>query len=326
MGQETKIKIKYRLGALPADLSGAFDNADPVDMKVLAVLLMLCDGEGVASVSDACDALSIEPSELSASLKFWRGAGVIENLRGVSAENGKVKEKTSEIKTAHRNGVLEQSAVSSEYTSGELAEIMEKRIVSAQFLDEAQRIMGRIFRSHDTGIVVGLVDRLGFEEEAVLAILNYVKDKGKKTVRYAETIAMDFYDDGITETNDVFERIARMERAGETVSEIKKLYGIGDRALTASEKKMFAVWTETYCYGIDVITMAYDITVDNTQKPVPKYTNAILERWYSEGLKTADQVRRYMDRQSAEKVCVGKSYDAEEFFNAALARSFEDVD
>ena len=123
MGQETKIKIKYRLGALPADLSGAFDNADPVDMKVLAVLLMLCDGEGVTSVSDACDALSIEPSELSASLKFWRGAGVIENLRGVSAENGKVKEKTSEIKTAHRNGVLEQSAVSSEYTSGELAEI-----------------------------------------------------------------------------------------------------------------------------------------------------------------------------------------------------------
>ena len=88
---------------------------------------------------------------------------------------------------------------------------------------------------------------------------------------------------------------------------------------------MFATWTETYCYGIDVITLAYDITVDNTRKPVPKYTNAILERWYTEGLKTADEIRRYLDRQSAEKTAVGKSYDAEEFFNAALARSFEDV-
>ena len=326
MGQETKIKIKYRLGALPTDITAIFDNADPIDMRVLTVLLMLCDSEGTVLANDACDALGVETSELNASLNFWRGAGVIESasVSSASTSNAKAK-KTVEIKSAHRNGALEQSGGASEYTSGEIADIMEKRIVSAQFIDEAQRIMGRIFRSHDTGIVVGIVDRLGFDEEAALVILSYVASKGKKTVRYAETLAMALYDEGITDTAAVMDRIARMERAGETVTEIKRLYGIGDRALTASEKKMFAAWTETYGYGIEVITMAYDITVDNTQKPVPKYTNAILERWYSEGLKTEDEVRLYMDRQTSDKMSVGKSYDAEEFFNAALARSFEDV-
>ena len=321
MGKETKIKIKYRLGALPADISCLFSNADEVDIKVLCALLMLCDGDGVANTGEVCGVLGIEGSELNASLKFWRGAGVIENFSGSEGES-----KTSRVKTAHKNGALEQSGGASEYSSGELAEIMEKRIVSAQFIDEAQRIMGRIFRSHDTGIVVGLVDRFGFDEEAALMILSYVASKGKKTVRYAETLAIAFYDEGITDSAAVMERISRMEKAGETVSAIKKLYGIGDRALTASEKKMFTAWTETYGYGIDVITMAYDITVDNTQKPVPKYTNAILERWYSEGLKTADEVRRYIDRQSSDKAGVSKSYDAEEFFNAALARSFEDIE
>ena len=326
MGKETKIKIKYRLGALPTDLSGVFDNADEVDMRVFATLLMICDEEGAALPSAVCDALGIERSELTASLKFWRGAGMIENMRGADTSRAEEeKTKPVEIKFAHRGGAVEHSAGASEYSSGELAEIMEKRIVSAQFIDEAQRIMGRMFRSHDTGIVVGIVDRLGFEEEAALMILSYVASKGKKTVRYAETLAIALYDEGITDTAAVMERISRMERAGETVSEIKKLYGIGDRALTSAEKKMFATWSETYCYGIDVITLAYDITVDNTRKPVPKYTNAILERWYTEGLKTADEIRRYLDRQSAEKTAVGKSYDAEEFFNAALARSFEDV-
>jgi DnaD/phage-associated family protein len=320
---------------LPSDLASIFGNADEIDIKVLAALLMLCDGEGIVTPADACDAIGIEKAELTASLKFWRGAGIIENTtESVQAKKAEAEEKSKseeeskpEIKSAHRNGVVAQSSASSAYTSGEIADIIERRIVSAQFIDEAQRTMDKMFTYRDTEIVVGLVDRLGFDEEAALMILSYVASKGKKkTLRYAETMAIAFYDEGITETAAVMERINRMERAGETVSEIKKLYGIGDRALTASEKRMFTAWTETYGYGIDVITMAYDITVDNTQKPVPKYTNAILERWYAEGLKTADEVRRYMDRQSSEKTGVGKSYDAEEFFNAAIARGFEDVD
>ena len=170
MGKESNIKIKYRLGALPADLCGMLDNADETDMKVLAALLMLCDGDGVARTSELCDVLKTDKGELTASLKFWRGAGMLESYRGEPEikSSEPEKKKAPEVKSAHRNGALERSGGASEYSSTELAEIMEKRIVSAQFIDEAQRIMGRIFRSHDTGIVVGLVDRLGFEEEAAL--------------------------------------------------------------------------------------------------------------------------------------------------------------
>ena len=71
--------------------------------------------------------------------------------------------------------------------------------------------------------------------------------------------------------------------------------------------------------------MAFDITVDNIQKPVPKYTNSILEKWHSENLHTAEDVKAYIDRGRSDRGdgVTGKSYDVEDFFEAALQRTYE---
>lgn len=335
MAKENRIKLKYRHGKLPEELDGLLSKADDVDLKVLVTLSMLAKKEtGEADVGAVCTVLKMDLGDVKASLKFWRGAGVVCDVteRSVEADTEAGVKATEEPKgkkpaAAHRGGVIEQSNVTDDYSSGELADIMENRIVSPALVDEAQRIFGKMFRTYDIGILVGIVERLGFEEEAVLLILNYVAGKGKKTMRYAETLAMALYDEGLTDTASVSERISRMERSGEIVGQIKSLLGIGDRALTASEKRFFTAWTEKYAYDIEVIRLAYDITVDNTQKALPKYMNAILERWYTEGLRTADEVRRYLDRQAAEKSgsTVTKSYDTDDFFEAALKRSYEEL-
>lgn len=331
MGKDTVIRIKYGNGELPEHFSSALSNADETDLRILAALCMLADCNREASVDRLCE-LGFEKSDVAASLKFWRGAGFVENCSSFAKKNGgetnTVKKIADvEIRSAHRNGAIEKSGVSDGYSSGELATIMEKKRVSPQFVDEAQRVMGKMFRTYDTGILVGIVDRLGFEEEAVLVILNYIVGKGKKTMRYAETVAMALYDEGITETADVIERIGKMERSQEVISQIRTLYGMGDRALTTTEKRLFTAWTETYAYDIEVIKLAYDITVDNTQKPVPKYTNGILERWNSEGLRTAEDVRKFLARQATDRAqsAVAKSYDTDDFFEAALQRSYEDI-
>lgn len=332
MGKESGIKIKYRNGNIPKKLAETLKEADETDLRILVSLLMLADGDGAVSLDALPETVGFSDADVKGSVKFWRGAGFIESAeasakkteKSVSDAESKEKEAVT-VKTAHRNGVVETSSDMKEYSSSELAGIMERRVVSAQFVDEAQRVLGKIFRTYDTGILVGMVDRLGFEEEAVLVILNYIAGKGKKTLRYAETVAIALYDEGITETAAVVERIDRMEKASETVSKIKIMFGIGDRALTSTEKKMFAAWTEKLCFEAEVIKMAYDITVDNTQKPLPRYTNGILERWYSEGLRTADDVRKFIDKQSEGKSQAAKSYDADDFFEAALQRSYEDI-
>ncbi len=361
MGKRVRIVWRDAKNVSDEQIGKLLRNADENDLRIMLAAMMVADREeGIVSVSELSELLGMEKSEIDASMKFWRGADMLETV-SVSSKNERsekkakelsdkaandrnepsdaeksAKQKGTEKRSAHRNGVLERSGAVGNYSSSELADLMEKRKISAQFIDEAQRIMGKVFRTYDTSILVGIVDQLGFEEEAVLAVLAYTVRRGKKTLRYAEQVSMALYDDGITETAQIMERISRIERSGEVIAEIRALFGAAGREMTATEKRLFTVWTEKFAYDIDVIRLAYDITVDSIQKPVPKYTNSILEKWYSEGLRTAEDVNRYIEEKNSEKrsektadrsdaASVTKSYDVEDFFEAALQRSYEDL-
>lgn len=331
-----KINLKYGKGKLPENLGSILAAADEQDLRILVALLMSADDEGtVNDDTPMAQALGLEKSDIAASLKFWRGAGVIsspsakaskrsvaENDRGSDEKSNTVR---GNIPTAHRGGAVAKSNGVSTYATEELAELFERRKISAQFIDEAQRVVGKTFNSYDTGIVAGLVDQFGFEEEAVLAILAYVTSHGKKSLRYSEKLALGFYDEGLTTAAQVVERINLIERSNDTIQKIKQLFGIGSRELSRTEKTLFETWTQKFGYDIEVIRKAYDITVDTIHKPVPKYTSVILEKWYAEGLKTADDVCAYEQAQKKERNGEDKSYDLDDFFEAALNRSLEDL-
>lgn len=334
MAKDKKITVQYPDDPRSENVKKLLETADETDWRILSSVFLL-SGERRLPIdaSDLTDLLKLERSEVDASVKFWRGGGIL-----TWAAEGEVRKASSPSTaadaparvTAHRNGVVERSSTLGGYSSEELAELMESGRISPDLIDEAQKIMGKMFRVYDMEILVGMVDRLGFEEAAVLAVLQYTVQKGKKTLRYAEKLAMSFYDDGITETSAVLEEIHRIEQASEMVGKIKTLFGFGSRALTESEKKLFRMWTETFKYDMDVIRLAYEITVDNIQKPAPKYTGSILERWYKEGLKNADEVMGYLEAQKKKKENpdsdhTPKSYDLDEFFEAALQRGLKEL-
>jgi len=341
MAKASKKIIKYRNSVLPKDLGEILSNADEGDLKILIALMMAADENGeIPEGFSLSEALGDDSISADASVKFWQGAGIIGTARGQSKTKSKEKsvpdEKkdthpTSETKeeTAHRNGAVEQNNGVNNYHTGELADLFEKRTVTAEFVDEAQRVFGKTFNSYDTGIVVGLVDQLGFEEEAVLSILAYVVRLGRRGVRYCEKVALSLYDEGYTRGREVSDRIAVIERSAHIISKIRQLYGIGDRSLSQTEKSLFEKWTQKFEYDIDVIKYAYDITVDNTQKPAPKYTNAIIEKWYAAGLRTLEEIKNYeasKKGEQKEKVSNSdKSYDLDGFFEAALQRSYEEI-
>lgn len=323
-----KITLKYTGGNIPENLSELLSNADEQDMRILIALMMAADADGeIADGRALCDMLGAELPEIEASLKFWRGAGIVSVAKGAAkrSKSENTEKKTDAPKSAHRDGAVEKTNGVSPYATEELAALFEKRRVTAQFIDEAQRVTGRTFNSYDTGIVAGIVDQLGFEEEAVLHILAYSTRLGKKGLRYAEKLAISFYDEGITASAEVGARIARMEQSAELIGQIKTLFGAGGRELSKTEKTLFEKWIKKLGYDVDVIRLAYDITIDNIQKPAPKYTDAILEKWYAEGLRTAEDVERFEKDKKQTAVQEDKSYDLDDFYEAALERSFKDL-
>ena len=324
-------KINYINGNIPANISDILNNSDEQDLKILTLLLMSAAADGELDDSaDICGLLGISEAELDASIKFWRGAGVISLSRAQRKKAEESPKKTeSRVATAHRDGVVESNGVDV-YNSTELVTLLESRAVSACFIDEAQKVFGKTFNSYDTAIVVGLVDQYGFEEEAILELLAYVRRLDKKGVKYAEKVAIGFYDDGITTAADVTEKINLIERSKEDIYRIKQIFGFGSRSLTKTEQTLFEKWIQTYGYGVDVIRLAYDIMIDAIQRPVPKYADKIMEKWHCEGLRTLVDIEAYEKSkkegaQTSDKNDPQKSYEVDDFFAAAMNRSFKDL-
>jgi DnaD/phage-associated family protein len=273
----------------------------------------------------------MEKSEVQASVKFWRGAGVVGSKRKEKTEESS----SSETKTtAHKNGVVARFVGVEEYTNDELAEILEESSVTA-FVDEAQKALGKIFNRNEVCKLIGLTHQLGFEQEAILAILSYCTRLGKTSLSYAERVAISFYDEDICTAVAVHAHIDYLERRGEAVEKVRSLFGFGGRALSTTEKKLFVTWTDEWGFSVDVISKAYEITVDTIHEPAPKYTNSILKKWHDNGLSTLSDVERYIaeeaDRETARPVSrtkaeksskSAKHEEIEDWFEQRLKQTF----
>ena len=154
-----KKKIKYIGGNLPDNISDLLLNADEQDLRIMTLLLMSVDENG--EIPDGVlveDILGLSKSEVDASFKFWQGAGVIGAVRSVKKKPAEQESAQKiNVPTAHRNGAVESNGVDN-YRSAELATILERRDVTACFVDEAQRVFGKTFNAYDVNIVVGLID------------------------------------------------------------------------------------------------------------------------------------------------------------------------
>ena len=309
--------------------------ADETDLRVLTAIMLSIDTDGVADLREVEEILSMTSAEFLASVKFWRGAGVLQSASAKRERLAQAQTEKETTVTAHKGGAVAHVVEVEAYTNDELAAVLENR-VGASFVDEAQKVMGRIFNKNEVSKLVGLVDQLGFEQEAVLAILSYCVRLDKKSLSYAEKIALTFYDEDISTASAVHAQIDYLERRNSAVGKIQTLFGFGARKLSTNEKKYFVTWTEDWGFDFDVIKMAYEITVDAIQSPVPKYTNTILKKWYEAGLKTLTDVEQFIaednennragktSRTSKPKGGAATNTDVEDWLEQKLRKSFGD--
>ena len=168
-------------------------------------------------------------------------------------------------------------------------------------------------------ILVGLSDYLGLDNEYILMLLKHCVEIGKKTLHYVEKTAISLYDMGIMSAAALAEELAKREAVLSMESNIRKIFGIGTRALTTKEKKEISSWVYDMKCPVEVIEKAYEVTCDATGKPSLHYANSVIERWHSEGLLTIEQIEAsYKNKDAAES---GSSFETDEFFEAAVRRS-----
>ena len=316
-----KVHTTYKNKKLKVDMLDSVKNADEEDLRVLLATILLegSSEDGEVKTEDICEALCIGEEEFSASLKYWRGAGLLSVPKKKAAE----KEEKRKPENAHKDGKLDMESMPT-YTTEELTALMKKRKITSDFIGDASRVYGKMFNQHEVEIIVRMIDYIGFDGECVLLLLSYYS-KQKKTLRYIEKAALAFYDEGISTAKELQQKLCAMERRDAVEGKIRTMFGMNNRALTTKEKKYITSWVEKMNFSVEMIRLAYDKTVDITHEPSPAYANGILERWYADGIDTPEKVAEADEkREEGKRGQIESSFDSNEFFEAALRRSYEE--
>lgn len=376
-----KITIQYRTDAvvIPGQVAKVIQRATKNDLRVLLAVCAdrtLCTtAGGEHSWSAIAAAAGCTEAQAEASIAFWRGAGILDLEEDEAlepdtieappivttktprtrasqspstdeADAPKTEEALETAKTKTAAGKTDKPTPRGElprYTTEQLADLLEQRREAAAFIDEGQRIWGKIFNTHEVNVLLGLVDYLGLDWEYVLTLLAYCANAQEKrgihkSLRYLESTAFNFYDEGVRTLVELQERLKQIETMAEIEGQLRTLFGMGARALTPKEKKCFSTWLYEYRFGMDIIKLAYDVTVDAKGSPNLSYMNSVLANWNRDDLRTPEAVQAAQEAFHAEQDKTrtggkGKtsaptgSFDTDDFFSAAVRRSFgEDFD
>lgn len=383
--------------AVPTAALGVLDRATQTDMRVLLAVCSDPALTAAASlggcVTNIAAAVGCSAAQVESALAFWRGAGILSLREGQEETSASASEavtaRASETKAmpsatealpSNRPAALPKTAEKTEasaekvskpsrrddlphYTSEEMAHLLEERTDVKDNIDECQRIWGKVFNIKEVNVLLGLSDYLGLDWEYIMTLVAYcakMRDKQGygKSLHYVETTAFSFYNEGIFTVPALTEKLRSLEALADIDGQLRSLFGMGNRAQTPKEKKLFSTWVHDFGYGMDIIRMAYEVTVDAKGSPNLSYMNSVLANWNSRDLRTVEAVeanqaafRAEQERLSSAKAGAktaahaagrsagkapdsrntpsgeGGSFDTEDFFAAAVRRSLgEDFD
>lgn len=321
--EKNYIKLNYAdaVTVLPSSALEYVDKAKKFDIKVLMLISSSDKYREGRYVQLLAERLNVKESDIESSISFWRGAGLI-NIEGSSEAKKVEREVKKEFDELPKRAKISELP---QYTSKELNALLEKNKFVVGLIDECQNILGKIFTASDIKVIMGLVEYLGLDNDYILVLMHHCARKDIKSMRYIEKMAVSCLDEGLTEANVLQEVLYAREERNAIEGRIKSIFGLGTRKLTSKEKKQVDNWINEYKYDVEIIERAYDITVSATSKPSVHYANAILEKWYANGVRTLADVEALIEKREQEKAeNGGSSFNVDDFFDAALNRSYSD--
>ena len=200
---------------LPKEILPHIKNASAEELKTL--LCFFADPE--ISVPDAARDIGITVAQVEAAIAFWRGAGIFQESAGK-------KKKAASDTISYRNY---DSETLSKAISGNEGFMLVCRV--------AEQNMQKQLTKNDYSALYYLYDFCGIPCEVICGIIELCCSMGKKSTQYIYKKAVALYEDGI-DSYDKFEKyLAKRELINSNIGKLRKLCGMGERALTAKEQK-----------------------------------------------------------------------------------------
>ena len=157
-----------------------------------------------------------------------------------------------------------------------------------QLLYIAEQYLGKTLTPTETRKILFFYDELKFSPDLIEYLIEYSVSRGHKSMRYIETVALAWADEGITTVTMAKEANSRYAKEYFTIF---KSMGISGRNPVDTEISLMNTWLNDYGFTMDIIQEACSRTVLSTGQPSFQYADKILSGWKDKNVRTLADVR-----------------------------------
>lgn len=151
----------------------------------------------------------------------------------------------------------------------------------------------------DIHTLLYIYEELAFSPDLLEYLVEYCVSINKKSCRYIEAVALEWYKNGISTVEDA--KVASKNYNSIYVSVLKQL-GIPRRVPTPAETAFIDTWYNTYAFNKNIIMEACKRAVAaNPHSANFSYVNGILENWHRQNVKKLSDIEALDKQWAAEK-------------------------
>lgn len=252
-------------------------------------------------------------------VSFWMREGIL------SEENAaEEKQDAAQKAPAKKKALLRDEKP--QYGGEQLAALLEDEEKDLKgLIDSCQNLLGKVLNPTEVSKLVALSDYLRLDHAYILLMVQYCMHSGKRSVAYIEAKTYGMYNDGIDTYEKLDAYIKNKEKYAPVIRKLRTMLGMQDRAPTKKENACFRSWLQEMELPVPLIEHAYEITVNQTGKASLPYMNKLLTAWYAKGIRTVEDAEKETAAFREKKAAEAGSFRTDEFFDAALRRSYADM-
>lgn len=241
-------------------------------VKIYLYMLHCAKNDKVPSISTLADIFQCTENDIKRALKYWESKGLL-----VLTEEPSISEK--EVAP-----VLEKHT----YSAAETKAFKENNEVK-QLLFVCEQYMSKQLTRTDIETLLYFYDQLHFSTDLIEYLVEYSVSKNKKSMRYMETVALEWHKKGIKTVEEA--KLDSKPYAKECYQVLKAL-GINNHDPLPSEITYVDRWMKEYGFTIDIILEACNRTIMQIHKPSFEYADGILKSWKSKGVHHLADIER----------------------------------
>lgn len=263
--------------------------ANAAQLRVLLYLLRHADTE--QSPAQAAAFLRIDEELAEEAFTFWMQAGVLTGdvpqlsvpLTPAAPEAVAVPEKApaASVQRSSREIKLDPS---------EIATMLEGSQELKDLFALSEKMLGRPLNHMEQRSLLWLHSYLNIRSEVILTLLGYCISIEKYSISYAEAIAIRWEQEGIVTLELAEAEIQRLKKEHTYTEQLCRMFEMKRRP-TPKQKEYMDAWQQAG-YSMELLQLAYEITVENIEKLNFKYMNTILTDWAGQGVTSAEQAKQ----------------------------------